>query len=91
LQLFNQLRYFVYLFNGEKAKKSASGSSDIGKPTYPMHSCDYLRNIQLDKVEALVNQNCNLLQTLGECVERYLDLSGRRWVDLGGLFSFMKL
>ena len=40
LQLFNQLRYFVYLFNGEKAKKSASGSSDKGKPTYPMHNCD---------------------------------------------------
>ncbi|KAF8703965.1 hypothetical protein AX14_014078 [Amanita brunnescens Koide BX004] len=73
LQLFNQLRYFVYLFNGEKAKKSASGSSN------------------LDKVEALVDQNGNLLQTLRECVERYLDLSGRRWVDLGGLFSFMKL
>jgi hypothetical protein len=30
LQLFNQLRYFAYLFNGEKAKKSASGSTDLG-------------------------------------------------------------
>ena len=30
VQLFNQLRYFAYLFDGEKAKQSASGSSDSG-------------------------------------------------------------
>ena len=50
-----------------------------------------INSLVLDKVEALVNQNHNLLQTLRECVERHLDLSGRRWVDLGGLFSFMKI
>jgi DNA polymerase alpha subunit A len=30
VQLFNQLRYFAYLFDGEKAKRSASGSSNLG-------------------------------------------------------------
>lgn len=73
MELFNQLRYFSYLFDGEKAIKSASGSSHAGS------------------VKALVDTNVNLLQTLRNCVERYLDRSGRRWVDLGGLFSFMKL
>ncbi len=34
LQLFNQLRYFAYLFNGEKANKSASGSTDLGESTF---------------------------------------------------------
>ncbi|KAM6489911.1 hypothetical protein JOM56_014723 [Amanita muscaria] len=64
MELFNQLRYFSYLFDGEKAIKSASGSS---------HAVS---------VQALVDTNVNLLQTLRNCVERYLDQSGRRWVDL---------
>ncbi len=34
LQLFNQLQYFAYLFNGEKAKKSASGLTDLGRSTF---------------------------------------------------------
>ncbi|KAK2465466.1 hypothetical protein APHAL10511_002358 [Amanita phalloides] len=72
VQLFNQLRYFSYLFDGEKAKKSARGSD-------------------LDKVTALANQNWKLLQDLKGCADRYLDQSGRRWVDLGGIFSFIKL
>lgn len=40
-----------------------------------------------DELRALVTQNHALLQTLSSCVEKYLDNCGRRWVDLGTIFS----
>ncbi|KAF9006961.1 hypothetical protein BDQ17DRAFT_1351161 [Cyathus striatus] len=71
--LYNQLRYFAYLFDGEKAIKSAKGST------------------QIDTITSIVGHNRTLLNTLGECVEDYLGRCGRRWVDLGAIFSVMKL
>ncbi|KAF8624027.1 hypothetical protein AX17_007233 [Amanita inopinata Kibby_2008] len=73
IYLFNQLRYFGYLFDGNKAKKSASGSTNS------------------EMVIALVDQNQKVLGTLGDCVNKYLNQNGRRWVNMGSLFSFMKL
>jgi DNA polymerase alpha subunit A len=35
--------------------------------------------------------NIALLQTLSDTVEKYIDQSGRRWVDMSNLFSFMKV
>lgn len=45
----------------------------------------------LDVVVALVKFNEGFLQSLTDCVEKYVDQCGRRWVDLNGLFSFMKV
>ncbi|TFK68725.1 hypothetical protein BDN72DRAFT_948057 [Pluteus cervinus] len=70
--LYMQLRYFASLFDEQKIRKAAIGSSD--------------------KVatEAAVNYNTLLLEGLLACTNKHLDQSGRRWVSLPGLFSFMK-
>ncbi|KII85843.1 hypothetical protein PLICRDRAFT_298164 [Plicaturopsis crispa FD-325 SS-3] len=71
-ELYNQLRYFAYLFDAEKAKKNAK-KEDIGA------------------VDGAVMNNAAFLQSMTDTVEKYLDQCGRRWVELSGLFSFMKV
>ncbi|TCD69077.1 DNA-directed DNA polymerase alpha catalytic subunit pol1 [Steccherinum ochraceum] len=44
-----------------------------------------------DETLALVNVQAAFLRTMTVTVEKYLDQCGRRWVELGSLFSFMKL
>ncbi|VDC06072.1 unnamed protein product [Peniophora sp. CBMAI 1063] len=61
--LYNQLRYYGYLFDTTKV-----GNSKFA--------------------EGLVLTQGGLLRRLGQTVEKYLDMSGRRWVDMGSLFSF---
>ncbi|KAJ7876279.1 DNA polymerase family B-domain-containing protein [Mycena leptocephala] len=72
-RLYNQLRYYAFLFNAEKAAKAVVGSTNT------------------DAVSAAIANNLSFLQTMGACVERYLDQSARRWVELSTIFSFMNL
>jgi len=44
-----------------------------------------------DSLRVLVTNNLPLLQTLAGCVEKYLGDCGRRWVDLGSIFSRMTI
>ena len=39
----------------------------------------------------LVGMQREFLQTMSAAVDKYLDQCGRRWIELDGLFSFMKL
>ncbi|KAJ7065309.1 DNA polymerase family B-domain-containing protein [Mycena amicta] len=48
-----------------------------------------LGSANADLVNALISNNFGFLQTMTACIERYLDQSARRWVELGELFSFM--
>ncbi|KAF7356957.1 DNA polymerase [Mycena venus] len=45
----------------------------------------------IDAVSAVIANNLSFLQAMSACVERYLDQSARRWVELSTIFSFMKL
>ncbi|SJL03302.1 related to POL1-DNA-directed DNA polymerase alpha, 180 KD subunit [Armillaria ostoyae] len=72
-QLYDQLRYFSSLFDGERAVKAATGTSAE------------------EEVSVLVSQQAVLLKTLSSCVDKYLDQCGRRWVEMGTLFSMMKI
>ncbi|KAJ7282015.1 hypothetical protein C8J57DRAFT_88265 [Mycena rebaudengoi] len=38
---------------------------------------------------AIISSNLAFLQSMSALVERYLDQSARRWVELGTIFSFM--
>jgi len=73
MSLYNQLRYYSFLFNAEKAVKAATGTS------------------KLDEVITVTYANGELLQTMTNTVETYMDQCGRRWVDLNSIFSFMKM
>ncbi|ETW79152.1 cysteine peptidase C12 [Heterobasidion irregulare TC 32-1] len=44
-----------------------------------------------DDIMALGSLQSELLRRMSRTVEKYLDRNGRRWVDMGSLFSFMKL
>ncbi|KAI0947004.1 hypothetical protein AcV7_009558 [Taiwanofungus camphoratus] len=44
-----------------------------------------------DELRALVDLQTDFLQAMTGTVEKYLDQCGRRWVELSGLFSFMKV
>lgn len=72
-QLYTQLKYFASLFDVERARDQAKAR---GKT-------------EIDKVAGLAHGNAVLLDTLRSCVDRYLDMCGRRWVALNSLFSFM--
>lgn len=42
-------------------------------------------------VTAIAGKNKPLLQTLTQCVDKYLNNCGRRWIDLEAIFSTMKV
>ena len=90
-QLYNQLRFFAFLFNGEKACEAIRSPEKRGK----LFDSEYLSRsfiyIYAEGLAVLVLQNHALLQTLSKCVEKYLDNCGRRWVELGTLFSRISL
>jgi DNA polymerase alpha subunit A len=44
-----------------------------------------------DAVNAIVGQNESALGLLSSCVDKHLNMCGHRWVNLKGLFSFMRL
>ncbi|KAJ7493343.1 hypothetical protein B0H11DRAFT_2006017 [Mycena galericulata] len=46
---------------------------------------------QIDAVTAVVSNNRAFLEAMSACVERYLDQSARRWVELSTIFSFMNV
>ncbi|KAF9219738.1 hypothetical protein BS17DRAFT_760418 [Gyrodon lividus] len=72
-ELYNQLRYYVILFDSEKAKKAAIGSAHY------------------EEVCNLTETNSEFLSIMAAAVDKYIDQCGRRWVDLGVLFSAMKM
>lgn len=45
----------------------------------------------LEAVDAVVQMNLDLLESMKKTVNKYLDQCGRRWVEMNDLFSFMKL
>jgi hypothetical protein len=45
----------------------------------------------LDEMLTLAANHGEFLKRMQQTVEKYLEHNGRRWVDMGSLFSFMKL
>ena len=90
LELCNQLRYFAFLFDGEKAIVSSKKSRNNGTCYDVWTMCILIRSL-IEAVTAIVAYNKGLLEDLTGCVEKYLDQCGRRWVNLKTLFSFMKV
>ncbi|KDQ50145.1 hypothetical protein JAAARDRAFT_74363 [Jaapia argillacea MUCL 33604] len=91
-QLYNQLRFYSSLFNQPRILKLAKGSTSFGQYSYScIRVIALMAETHLDAVNAIVATQGDLLAALEGTVEKYLDQCGRRWVELGGLFSFMKL
>lgn len=78
--LYNQLLYFDAIFDVDKAK------SKLLKPIHADLSIDALSEGQL---EALAAQNRSLFENCREIVGRYLQVCGRRYVNIKAIFDFM--
>ncbi|KAH3687085.1 hypothetical protein WICPIJ_001934 [Wickerhamomyces pijperi] len=84
-ELYNQLLYFEHLFNCERNK---SGKL---KPLYEEDDKTQPEKLDEGQVKALTEQNREKLETCGKVVEKYLNNNGRKYVDMGDLFSFTKI
>lgn len=71
--LYNQLLYYRSIFDSSKALESAKS----------------LSGSRAEELQAIALRNQPLYQEILSMLEAYLDKCGRRYVDLGGLFSFM--
>ena len=85
--LYDQLRYFFFLFDIEKARASNPGTRRSPYTHFTTNEgIDFL-----DEILTLAANHGDFLQRMRQTVEKYLEQNGRRWVDMGSLFSFMKL
>ena len=83
-QLYNQLLYFSSLFDREKNKKQTV------KPLYYEGDKDFpTEKMAHSSLQALSEQNRELFETAQGVVQKYLDNCGRRYVDMGAIFSFV--
>lgn len=89
--LYNQLRYYHFLFNAEKAVKAAMGTSKLGTNWHNSTRGPTDVKRPIDEVTAVTFANGEFLRILTDTVERYMDQCGRRWVELSSIFSFMKM
>ncbi|CAH2352175.1 DNA polymerase alpha catalytic subunit A [[Candida] railenensis] len=85
--LYNQLLYFQSIFDVDKAKGNKL------RPIYDV--LDQKRDSEPPKivagqVDALAEQNRELFNGCQEVVQKYLGECGRRYVDMGSIFDFMK-
>lgn len=83
-QLYNQLLFFDSLFNCEKIKKQEL------KPLYLEGDKDYpTEKLSDTSINALTEQNRELLELNRSIVQKYLSDCGRRYVDMATMFEFM--
>ena len=91
-KLYNQLRFFKYLFDREKAIKAANGTSSAGTSPFLTALICRLTHVPFtEEVLAVVGSQSTLLNNLSDVVEKYLMQCGRRWVDLEQIFSVLKI
>ena len=83
-QLYNQLLYFSSLFDREKNRKQTV------KPLYYDGDADFPADkLANSSIQALSEQNRDLFDVAQSVVQKYLDNCGRRYVDMGAIFSFI--
>lgn len=85
--LYNQLLYFQSIFDVDKAKKNQLRSIyDV----FDQKNESEAPKIVAGQVDALAEQNRELFNGCQEVVQKYLAECGRRYVDMGSIFDFMK-
>lgn len=85
--LYNQLLYLQSLFDVEKAKKRTL------KPLYDIttqNKDDLPPELNQGELDALVEQSRPEFGVIQSVVTKYLDDCGRRYVDMGSIFGFLK-
>lgn len=90
--MYDQLRYYLFLFSAEKAAKGAVGSSTLGMVVQIPFVCYGLADDDdTEEVRSVTFANGEFLNSMTKVVEKYMNECGRRWVEMSNIFSFMKL
>jgi DNA polymerase alpha subunit A len=89
-QLYNQLRYYAYLFDGEAALRCSRGAEHEGWCFYPGVTHPDA-DVSPEQVRALTVEQAEFLSTLNHTVKRFLNENARCWVDMESLFSVVKI
>lgn len=63
----------------------------VGALFFSLPFSSLAQGMSSDEINALTEANKLFLQVMGDTVYKYTNQCGRRWVDLGALFSVMKL
>jgi DNA polymerase alpha subunit A len=82
--LYNQLRFYASLFDWDKASKISKFNIYISRCIRDTHPIT-------EETAELAIMNRVFMNDMQQSLEKYLDQSGRRWVELGNLFSFLKI
>lgn len=80
-QLYDQLVYLESLFDAARMREKLGGADGMGGSGKEWK----------DEVNAVLDVNRRELEMLHKTVEKYLARNGRRYVNLSGLFRFMKV
>lgn len=89
--LYNQILFLDGLFDGEKTRTKLTGTSKHGADYFLSSTlCRILTCPSSETVSNLVDSNAAVLAQLRAVVQKHLDKNGRRWVNLGSLFSWSK-
>lgn len=91
VELYNQLRYFAMLFDPEKAQKAAMGSAHSGTRFFFLAERGSAHDLSTEEVYGLTATNMTFLKEMRATVQKYINQCGRRWVDLGALFSVVRM
>ncbi|KAH3672422.1 hypothetical protein WICMUC_004258 [Wickerhamomyces mucosus] len=83
-ELYNQLLYFDSLFDIDQNK------SQTLKPLYDNDDKSKPDDLIQGQINALSEQNRELFEVWKSIVQKYLSNNGRRYVDMGNIFDFMK-
>lgn len=86
-RLYTQLLYYSTVFDAERARQRVADKPGQG----PSPDCIAAQSDRCaEEVIALAIQNEGSFRTVKTAVDRYLARCGRRYVQLGSIFSFMR-
>ena len=89
--LYDQLLMYASLFDIPKALNAVEQHAKKGKCL--IQSIFYRKRLTFfsDEILEVISSNQELMHQLHSVVDKYLNKCGRRWVDLGDIFSFARL
>lgn len=92
-RLYNQMLYFLSLFDTENARLKTLGTARAGKQSFESMPCGFAANFGFvsDEIAALKAQNELSFGQVTTAVDAYMKKCGRRYVSLDSVFSYMNV
>jgi DNA polymerase alpha subunit A len=89
-QLYNQLLYYAYLFDMEKAITATRGTARAGLSSGNTSDSNRRLTDATEEAQALALHNKSAFEQIHGMINGYLDRCARRYIDMKSLFGFME-